>query len=101
MEPAAKKPEMQIIRIEIENRQFDEQARRFRASVSLEAAIGNREQPVHIQFLCHADLPGASDPATVSRHLFDDALRQAGRMPGFRRRENQIVVRPDAWASAS
>lgn len=54
-----------------------------------------------VQFICHAAQPQDCPPALVAQDLIEDALRQARRMPGFRRGEAQIVVgAPDPTAIA-
>lgn len=48
--------------------------------------------PLLVQYLCHSG-QGESAPASLITHeLIGDALRQAHRMPGFRRGEQKIEV---------
>ncbi|HHS94721.1 MAG TPA: hypothetical protein ENK63_05230 [Rhodobacterales bacterium] len=48
--------------------------------------------PLHLQFFCRADQPENCPSTIVMRDLIKDALRQARRMPGFRRGEHAFEV---------
>lgn len=48
--------------------------------------------PLQLQFFCRADQPENCPSTIVMRDLIKDALRQARRMPGFRRGEHAFEV---------
>lgn len=51
---------------------------------------------VRMHFHCHADAPADCPSALIIRALIADALRQARRMPGFRRGEQAIELAAEA-----
>lgn len=83
---------MQVTNIDIFDLHFTGEAKGYRGSVSMELRPTRDGVPMHVQFLCHAAQPRDCPSAIVIRELVSDALRQAHRMPGFRRAERQIKV---------
>ncbi|TYB77536.1 hypothetical protein [Maritimibacter fusiformis] len=87
---------MNVTRIEITDPRFDPDAARHQAHVSFDMQSASDAGPVLVHFLCHSPRR-ADDPASlVTEDLIADALRQARRMPGFRRGERRIVLRLSA-----
>lgn len=76
--------------VEISDLHFSQDRNRHLAYVSMTIARG--ETATQVQFLCCADQPETAPTAIVSQGLVTDALRQAYRMPGFRRGERRIDV---------
>lgn len=76
--------------IEISDLHYSRAAGHHLASVSM--TMIRTDTPAHIQLLCQANQPEKCADEIVMQNLIDDALRQARRMPGFRRGERQIRV---------
>ena len=87
---------MDITAIEITQARFDPDAARHQAHVCLDMRPGDRDTPLHMHFLCHSARGATEADSLVTEDLIADALRQARRMPGFRRGERRIVMRLSA-----
>jgi len=91
---------MRVIKIEIEDLAYDGLAGQFEGHVSLTIAELNKSRTVELHFISHVTLPERTPGSIVTYNLIADALRQARRMPGFRRGEEQIEVVAPAVRSA-
>jgi hypothetical protein len=47
---------------------------------------------MHVNFLCYSSQLQDCPPALITQDMIADALRQARRMPGFRRGERQLEL---------
>lgn len=83
---------MQVTNIDIEQVQYDEVAKRYQGHVALRFARPGKKRPIEVFFLCHTFQPRYSPGPIVTYSLIADALRQARRMPGFRRNEAEIEI---------
>ncbi len=83
---------MKVIRIDIEDLAYDDFAKEFEGHVSLLIAEPNRARTVELHFISRVGQPRNCPGSIVTCSLIADALRQARRMPGFRRGEEQIEV---------
>ena len=81
---------MKVTDIDIDGLRFD--GTRHEALVSMELRSTRGLAPVRVQFVCHSYQPGNCPSTLVTYDLVKDALRQAHRMPGFRRGEQRIEV---------
>ncbi|MEZ5721419.1 MAG: hypothetical protein R3D59_06950 [Paracoccaceae bacterium] len=93
---------MKVINIDIEDLEYDTLARRFEGHVSLMIAEPDKARTVELHFLSRVahepDCPGS----ILTCSLIADALRQARRMPGFRRGEEEFeIVAPAPALSAA
>jgi|GEM_PF-2046724 len=79
-------------KIDIADLHFSAGAEGYQGYVSIELRPAQDGPPIHLQFLCHAAQPRDCPSAIVTRDLIADALRQAHRMPGFRRGKRRIEV---------
>ncbi|RME17232.1 MAG: hypothetical protein D6801_03885 [Alphaproteobacteria bacterium] len=91
---------MRIRHVEVFGLHHDSEAGVYRASLSLEVAADGGARGDRLHFLCSADLPATAPRDIVVQALLDDALRQARRMPGFRRGEEPIEIDPNFRRSA-
>jgi hypothetical protein len=87
---------MNVTRIEITTPRFDTDAARHQAYVSFDMRPDRGSVPVIAHFLCHSGCAPDSPSSLVTQDLIEDALRQARRMPGFRRGERQIILKLSA-----
>ena len=83
---------MQVFDIDIRYFNYDAVAARFQGEVSLRVTPPRGRRTVELDFLCHARQPRNCPTSIVTCSLIADALRQARRMPGFRRGEDRIEV---------
>lgn len=83
---------MKVIKIDIEDLSYNDLARRFEGHVSLLIATPNKARTVELHFIGRASQPRSCPGSIVTYSLIADALRQARRMPGFRRGEEEIEV---------
>lgn len=84
---------MKVTDIDIRGLHYAAGVARYEGHVSMELQHGaNEAPPMHLQFLCHADQHEGAPSTLVTYDLIKDALRQARRMPGFRRGEVTIEV---------
>ena len=83
---------MNVTSIDITGLHFDDARERHQACVSLEYRVTHDSAPVLSHFVCHADRSADSPASLVTQDLVEDALRQASRMPGYRRGERQIEL---------
>jgi len=83
---------MRVVNIEIADVDYDGESQCFEGHVVLRIAQPDRARTVDLHFICHADQPQGCPASIVTYSLISDALRQARRMPGFRRGEEEIVV---------
>jgi len=81
---------VKITKIDVTDLQFDRQSDRHRGHVSLHMRAAESEYPVLMHFLCSAAGQAEDRPREAVERLIEDALRQARRMPGFRRGERWI-----------
>lgn len=87
---------MDVTGIEITAPRFDPDTARHQAHVCLEMRPATSGMPLHVHFLCHSPRPADDPTSLIGQDLIADALRQARRMPGFRRGERRIVMRLSA-----
>lgn len=87
---------MDITAIEISQARFDPDAARHRAHVCLDMRPASGGVPVHAHFLCQSFRDTDAPASLITEDLIADALRQARRMPGFRRGERRIELRLSA-----
>lgn len=87
----AAKP-MRVTSIDIADLHFSRIRDCYEGYVSMELRPSRKGAPMQVQFLCHAVQPEDVPAALVTRDLIEDALRQARRMPGFRRGEQSIEL---------
>lgn len=85
---------MHVTGIDITGLHFSASKDCHESYVSMEIRPGRTGTPLHVQFLCRARRPEDTPTAIVMQDLIEDALRQANRMPGFRRGERVITVEP-------
>ncbi len=83
---------MRVIKIDIEDLAYDDVAEQFEGHVSLMIAEPNKARTVELHFICRVNQPKSCPSSIVTYALIADALRQARRMPGFRRGEEEIEV---------
>lgn len=83
---------MKVIKIDIEDLSYNDFAHRFEGHVALLIAEPNRARTVELHFICRVSQPRNCPGSIVTYSLIADALRQARRMPGFRRGEEEIEV---------
>ena len=83
---------MNVSSIDISGLHFDDAHGRFQANVSLEYRVTDDRAPTHTHFVCHAARDPECPASLVTQDLVEDALRQASRMPGYRRGERQIEL---------
>ena len=83
---------MKVVNIEIEDLEYDEAAGQFEGHVALMIAEPNKARTVELHFISRVTQPKSCPGAIVTYSLIADALRQARRMPGFRRGEEEIEV---------
>lgn len=83
---------MKVINIEIEDLEYDEAAACFEGHVSLMIAEPNKSRTVELHFISRVSHPRNCPGSIVTYSLIADALRQARRMPGFRRGEEEIEI---------
>lgn len=83
---------MKVIKIDVEDLTYEESEERFEGHVSLMIAEPNKARTVELHFISHVTQPKSCPNSIVTYSLIADALRQARRMPGFRRGEEQIEV---------
>jgi len=92
---------MKVIKIDIEDLEYDDFAKRFEGHVSLLIAEPNKARTVELHFISHVSQPRDCPGSIITYSLIADALRQARRMPGFRRGEEEIeVVAPTPQVAA-
>jgi len=92
---------MKIINIDIEDLEYDEIASRFEGHVSLMIAEPDKARTVELHFISRVNQPPDCPGSIVTYSLIADALRQARRMPGFRRGEEEIeIVAPSPKVAA-
>lgn len=91
-EPGAPEP-MRVTDIDISDLHFSQQVACHEGYVAM-ALQPQRAgaPPMQLQFFCRADQPENCPSTIVMRDLIKDALRQARRMPGFRRGEHAFEV---------
>jgi hypothetical protein len=88
---------MKVTDIDILDLHFDAAAKRHAAYVSMELCPAlPGAMPVRVQYLCHCGRAERAPATLVVYDLIRDALRQARRMPGFRRGEHVIEVEVSA-----
>lgn len=83
---------MRIINIEIENVEYDHATAQFEGHVSLMIAEPNKARTVELHFIAYTSQSPDCPGSIVTYCLIADALRQARRMPGFRRGEEAIEI---------
>ncbi len=83
---------MKVIRIDIEDLAYDKLSGQFEGHVSLTVAEPEKARTVALHFITHVGQPECTPGSIVTYGLIADALRQARRMPGFRRGEEAIEV---------
>lgn len=83
---------MKVINIDIEHVEFDAQASQFEGHVSLMIAEPNKARTVELHFISRVTHSATCPGSIVTYSLIADALRQARRMPGFRRGEEEIEI---------
>ena len=83
---------MNVTSIDISGLQFDDARGRFQATVSMEYRVSHGSAPMLSHFVCHAVRSADCPASLVTQDLVEDALRQASRMPGYRRGERQIEL---------
>lgn len=83
---------MKITNIDIADLRYDGTTSRHEGHVSMELRPSREGAPMHVHFLCYSDKVESSPSTLVTHDLIKDALRQAHRMPGFRRGERKIEV---------
>jgi hypothetical protein len=83
---------MRVTNIDITDLHFSAAGDQHEGYVSMEVRNGRGGAPVLVQFLCHAAQPQDCPASIVTHDLIRDALRQARRMPGFRRGERKIEL---------
>lgn len=95
---------MKVTNIDIADLHYSGTAEHHEGYVSMELHSSRERAPVLVQFLCHAAQPQDCPASIVTHDLIRDALRQAHRMPGFRRGERTIelgVAEPRVAARAA
>ncbi|WP_281840770.1 hypothetical protein [Sinisalibacter aestuarii] len=60
--------------------------------VTMELTPKQGGTPTHMHFACRSALPADTPADLIRQDLIEDALRQARRMPGFRRGEREIEL---------
>jgi len=84
---------MKVTDIDIIGLQYDPGQDRHEGLVSMELRPElDGAEPMNVQFLCHSGLDRGAPDTLITYDLIKDALRQAHRMPGFRRGESRIEV---------
>ncbi|MEJ2002051.1 MAG: hypothetical protein P8X77_11775 [Maritimibacter sp.] len=86
--------------VDITGLRYDCVAARHEGHVALELSASDEADRVHMHFLCHSRLLQDCCPKKLREELIADALRQVGRMPGFRRGERRITL-PDAMETSA
>lgn len=83
---------MKVTNIDIADLRFDTRSARHEGHVMMELRPSRDGAPLHVHFVCHSEQIEGSPSTLVTYDLVKDALRQAHRMPGFRRGEQKIEV---------
>ncbi|PIE08401.1 MAG: hypothetical protein CSA74_02850 [Rhodobacterales bacterium] len=83
---------MKVIRIDVEDLAYESVSERFEGHVELTIAEPGKARTVTLHFVPHVCLPESTPGSIVTYSLIADALRQARKMPGFRRGEEQFEV---------
>ncbi len=83
---------MKVTSIDITGLHFDQALSHHEAYVTLEIEPVRDDAPMLVHFLCHSARDHESPSTLVTRDLVEDALRQAHRMPGYRRGERVIEL---------
>ena len=83
---------MRIINIDIEGLEYDNVEACYEGHVALMVAVPDKARTVELHFISRVpqtpDCPGS----ILTYSLIADALRQARRMPGFRRGEEEFEI---------
>jgi hypothetical protein len=83
---------MRVTNIDISGLRYDGTRARHEGHVSLELCPSDNGVPIHVDFVCHSARAPDSPASLVTGDLVADALRQAHRMPGFRRGETKLEL---------
>jgi hypothetical protein len=89
---------MKVIDIDITGVRYDRAAACHEGHVTLALRSEQGGPETHVHFLCHSKHLQDCAPSLITEDLIADALRQAHRMPGFRRGERQIELAVDDHA---
>lgn len=82
---------MKVTKIDILGLRYDTETNRHEAHLTLTLS-GPDNASMMAQFLCHCGQDAEAPSDAVTDALIADALRQAHRMPGFRRGEQRIEL---------
>ncbi len=83
---------MKVTKIEITRQRFNSTKALHEGLVTLKSVLPHGERAVWVQFLCTTPHKADCARSVVVHGLIEDALRQARRMPGFRRNEEPIEI---------
>lgn len=89
---------MRVTTIDITGLRYDDARACHEGHVSMELRPSRNGAPMHVHFVCRSGREEHSPPSLITHDLVADALRQAHRMPGFRRGEQVIELAPSARA---
>jgi hypothetical protein len=78
--------------IDVSDIRFDDGLGLYTGRVSMMLQPDRSQRPVNVHYNCTALQPRGCPSSLVVYGLIKDAVRQARRMPGFRRGEQQIEV---------
>lgn len=83
---------MLATQIDVSGITFNEALGLYSGHVSMLLQPDRAQQPVSVHYSCSTRQPRGCPSSLIVYGLIKDALRQAGRMPGFRRGEHQLEV---------
>ncbi len=83
---------MRVTKIEITRQRFNSARSLHEGLVTLKSALPHSDRSIWVQFLCTTPHEADCPRSVVVHDLIEDALRQAHRMPGFRRNEEPIEI---------
>jgi hypothetical protein len=83
---------MRVTNIDISGLRYDSASARHEGHVSIELHSSERGAPMRVHFLCHSPRERNCPASLVTEDLVSDALRQAHRMPGYRRGEAKLEL---------
>jgi len=92
---------MKVTSIDVSGLRYDGARACHEGHVTMELRPSRDGAPMHVHFVCQSNREQGSPSSLVTHDLVADALRQAGRMPGYRRGEQAIELSASARKFAS
>lgn len=92
---------MKVTSIDITNLRYDSASACHEGHVTLQLCASKQDAPMHVHFVCHSSRSAGEPASLVTHDLVEDALRQAHRMPGYRRGERVLELAEAARKSVA